>query len=150
MKDFSKFFVISGCGWLLDVLTTMALVQAGMSPFLASMTGAGLAVTFVYVASLSAVFQICGFSGLRGYGPYILWQVFSISVASVLVSLLAFLIEPALLRATQSGLFTGTDFLPNPLSLATGISKALVTPLTLAANFLFMRWLTGRMRRSPQ
>jgi len=134
----SKFTLVSGCGWLIDVWLTMGLVALGVSPFWASLVGAFTAVTFVYVVALKAVFSVSGRFGARGFPAYVLWQCVAISIASLLVAWIALRLEPIVAAA-------GPD-VPNPLSLGSGIAKAIVTPVTLLANFLFMRWLTSWLR----
>ena len=129
---FLTFAIISGLGWLIDVGVTIGLVQFGISPFIASFFGATIAVSFVYVASRLIVFHLNQLGSATDYAIYIVWQIFAITVASFLVAMIGNLLAP----------HAGT------LTIATGAGKVLVTPLTLAANYLFMRWLTGR-RETP-
>lgn len=138
IRGFVRFAAVSGCGWLMDVGLTMGLVQLGIPPFWASLVGAGVAVTFVYVVSLHAIFGVNGALGARGFPAYVIWQLFAISAASLLVAWLAHLLVPLAERLPAQG--------ADPLSLASGAAKALVTPLTLLANFLFIKWLTLRLR----
>lgn len=148
MADFGKFFIISGIGWLLDVVLTMGLVQLGYGPFVASLVGAGTAVTFVYIVSLFAVFNVGRIGGLRGYAFYVLWQIFAIAVASALVSFISYLLEPLLEELVNEHAGGISAYFPTALSLASGLAKFIVTPLTLIANFLFMRWLTASLHVS--
>lgn len=129
---FLTFAIISGLGWLIDVGVTMGLVQFGMTPFIASFAGAAIAVSFVYVVSRLVVFQINQLGSVTDYTIYVVWQIFAITVASFLVAMIGGVLAPHV----------------GALALATGVGKVLVTPLTLAANYLFMRWLTQR-RRTP-
>jgi len=129
---------------MLDIVLTMLLVWIGVSPFFSSFAGAGAAVTFVYAASLSSVFRASNLDRLSGYLAYILWQLFAISIASTLIAGLALLIEPLWTPTIQNtDEFTGRGD-KEALSIATGVSKLMITPITLSANFFFMRWLTGR------
>lgn len=133
------FATVSGTGWLIDVVLTVALVHFGSPPFFASLVGSVVAVTFVYIVSLRAVFTIDGRLGARAFPLYVIWQVFSISVSAVLVAVLAHLIAPWLAAVSpEASLIEITD----PLPVASGLAKALVTPITLAANFLFFHWLS--------
>lgn len=116
----------------------MGLVALGTPPFWASLVGAFTAVTFVYIVSLKSVFSVSGKFGARGFPAYILWQCVAIFIASLLVAWIARGLEPIVAA-------TGPD-VSSPLSLSSGIAKALVTPLTLLANFIFMRWLTSWLR----
>lgn len=140
-ESFTGFAAVSGAGWLCDVALTMALVQMGAHPFWASVAGAGTAVTFVYVVSLRAIFAVGGGPGARGFPFYVLWQICAISAASILVALLAAGLEPLAAEIFDRIGTGGTD----ALTWASGAAKALVTPLTLLANFLFMRILTKRL-----
>ncbi len=142
-RSFLRFAVVSGVGWLIDVGTTMALVEVGASPFWASLVGAATAVTFVYFVALRSVFQVDERLGARGFPPYVVWQVCAISAASVLVSVLAGWLAPVSAAMLER---LGSDASFDPLTWAAGAAKALVTPLTLLANFLFMRWLTVRIQ----
>ena len=142
MKGFYGFALVSGCGWLIDVGLTMFLVSLGTPPFWASIAGAGVAVTFVYVVSVHAIFDAGGKVGVGGFPYYVVWQVCAIAAASALVALLTHGLLP-LAAGTLDRLshenHTGV------LTMAAGAAKALVTPLTLVANFLFIKWLTLRL-----
>ncbi|WP_085790022.1 GtrA family protein [Roseivivax jejudonensis] len=136
-SNFLVFAIVSGCGWLLDVGLTMGLVQLGASPFWSSMIGAAVAVSFVYVVSLNRIFSVEGALGARGFPAYLIWQAVAIFIASALVAWLSHALLPmAAALPVQAA---------DPLALASGAAKALVTPITLLANFLFMRWLTRRL-----
>ena len=137
-EGFLTFTLISGLGWLIDVAVTIGLVDFGASPFVASFVGAGTAVTFVYIVSRFTVFSAQKLGSVNDYAIYAVWQVVAITVASLLVAGIAYLLEPI------AGRLGFAQRLPDALALATGAGKVLVTPLTLVANFLFMRWLTGR------
>ena len=134
-QGFVTFTVISGLGWTLDVLTTMLLVQWGAAPFFASICGASAAVLFVYITSRLVLFTQNDLGDSRSFFLYVGWQVVAISAAAALVAWLAFTLEAPL---------TARITIPNvdALTLSSGVAKALVTPLTLIANFVFLRWLT--------
>lgn len=136
---FLTFAIISGLGWLIDVSSAVGLVQLGLSPFVASFVGAGLAVTFVFVVSRWVIFQAQEARRANDFAIYVAWQIFAITVASLLVAAIAHLLAPL-----ASRLIAATAVLPDPLAAATGAGKVIVTPLTLVANFLFMRWLSQR------
>ncbi|MEM9349083.1 MAG: GtrA family protein [Pseudomonadota bacterium] len=131
---FVAFALVSGTGFVIDVALTMGLVAAGLSPFWASLIGAGTAVTFVYVTSRLGIFGDRKVGPAQDYALYILWQVAAVTAASLAVAALAFALLPL-----APGLTDG-----DPLALTSGAAKVLVTPLTLTANYLFMRWLTQR------
>jgi hypothetical protein len=99
----------------------------------------------VYVVSRLSLLGDRRIGRAQDFGLYIVWQGVAISVASVLVAIIAHLAEPAM---ASLGAVTGPgggDIAP--ITLASGLAKAVVTPLTLLANFLFMKWLTGK--RTP-
>ncbi len=140
--SFLSFSVVSGGGWLIDVAIAVLLVGYGFSPFIASVVGAGTAVTFVYILSRLVIFSRQKLGTLNDYAIYALWQVFAILAASFLVALIAFFAEPFASQIMFAGNNLSKDML-DPLAIATGIGKLLVTPFTLAANFLFIRWLAN-------
>ncbi|WP_120500938.1 GtrA family protein [Roseovarius sp. EL26] len=134
---FVIFAIISGSGWVIDVAATMMIIQSGVTPFVASLIGSGLAVTIVYFMSRLFVFSRRRLGTPQNYILYLGWQFCAISVASGLVAGIAFGTEAYL---TNLSTILGTE----ALTLAAGLGKILVTPLTLFANFVFMKWLTQR------
>lgn len=145
-RRFLGFALVSGLGWLLDVGSTAALVNVGIAPFAASFAGALAAVTFVYVISRLAVFDQARLGRVSDWALYSVWQLFAISVASLLVAALAYLLEPAAGHLAAVWTDRLGPNVPVPLALATGAAKVVVTPLTLTANFFFMKWLVQRGR----
>ncbi len=113
------FGVVSGLGWLLDFGIFTALLSAGATPFLANAAGAACAVTWVYAASVRRVFRYHGRFLVAKFLLYALWQVVGVSAAS-----------------------WGVDRLVHAGGLTPIWAKIAVTPLTFAANYLFMAWLT--------
>ncbi len=132
---FVTFAAISGAGWAVDVVGTMALVQIGLSPFVASICGSGVAVTCVYVVSRFVLFSNQRLGTPQQYLLYVVWQIAAIAAASLLVSWIAFASAPAV---GGLSVILGMD----ALTMAVGAGKILVTPVTLCANFAFMTWLT--------
>lgn len=143
LRTFLRFAAVSGTGWLIDVCLTVILVAIGAAPLFGSLIGSAVAVTFVYTVSLRSVFSIDGRLGVRAFPLYLVWQVFSITAASFLVAFLAYLLVPWVSELSQSATWVGAG---DPLATASGLSKGLVTPVTLAANFLFFQWLTNFLR----
>lgn len=148
MQRFSVFTLISGTGWLIDLGLTMGLVMAGMGPFLASMAGSLTAVSFVFIVSQVMVFDTNGQVRTDQYGFYLVWHAMTIPLASMVVAVLArwFELPLAQLLAWAGSWLPGwiAAWLPGTLALAAGIAKAAITPVTLTANFFFMRWLVER------
>lgn len=135
-NGFYGFAVVSGFGWVLDLSLTMGTVHLGLSPFLGSLIGAATAVIFVYVVSRTLLLGDGSLGVVQDFGLYVVWQIVAITVASGLVAVLAHVFEApmaSVMAASQA----------DPLVLASGLAKALVTPLTLLANFFFLHWLTG-------
>lgn len=145
-RGFRGFAVISGLGWLLDVCLTMGLVQLGVPPFAASLVGAASAVSFVYAASRLMLLGDGRIGRAQDFGIYAAWQVCAISAASALVALIARAADPFVASLGLPTLLETRGV--ETLSVAAGFAKALVTPLTLGANFVFMKWLTEHRGRS--
>jgi len=134
---FLTFALISGTGWVLDLVVTVVLVNAGLAPFWASLIGAALAVTFVYFMSRVMVFETSNLGQSIDYVFYMGWQVVAITLASYAVAKLSYALEPIVAARRDMTL-------SEALAIASGIGKVLVTPVTLIANFLFLRWLSNR------
>ena len=138
------FFVVSGLGWIIDVCLTTFLVSIDFSPFTNSCIGAGSAVTFVYVISRLIVFRDSETERSYDFMRYAIWQVCAITAASLLVASSADLLTAPATRFTTV-LSDGYGWQTyDGRALATGASKILITPLTLSANSVIMRWLTQR------
>lgn len=136
---FASFALISAAGWCLDIATTVLCVMLGASPFFAAAMGAVLAVSFVYLISRYILFSHRRLGTWSDYALYLSYQIVAIALASLAVSGLARALEPLV-----------TGFSMEPLALASGLGKALVTPATLIANFLFMKWLTNPARTGSE
>jgi len=118
----SRFALISGLGWLIDFSVFSSLCYL-LPVYAANLIGASLAVLFVFYASLRPVFMYAGQQTSRKLFQYIAYQVVAIWLASLLID-------------TLSVVLSGMPWAPL-------MAKIAVTPLTFAANFLFMRWLSG-------
>jgi len=133
-KSFLGFALIAGIGWLLDLLCFALLVKLStVPPVLANMISSYVGVTFVWFASLRAVFKV---GGLRNQLYLILYwgyQFLSISLYSWLIQYVA----KALFDAEMWGLALSSMLL---------IAKIAVTPVNLVTNFIFMKYLTGFMK----
>jgi len=125
------FVIISGLGWLLDISLMLLLVQLGVHLFVANSISAFCAVTFVFFLARSQVFKDAPVHSLnRTIVIYWLWQVVAINAASGLIVLV------------DMGLFFISYKYFSPLAQAAEpLAKILVTPVTLAANFIFIKWL---------
>lgn len=137
----SKFTLISGGGWLLDLGVMLGLVAMGASSFGANCAGAVCGVSFVFLMAQRRVFTEThgGRINWRLLLPYLLWQTLAILLASGLVHFLAQLMTggaTALIARLGLGLSAAVA--------AAGAAKILVTPVTLYANFLVFGWLAER------
>ncbi len=132
---FLRFGALSGLGWVLDFGTFTILVKflalsGPVSNFLSSYVG----ITFVYFASLRAVFQQSGRRTSRYLPVYWGFQLISIMIYSFLLRLVVGALSAA----------------PMPLAAIGGeeiAAKIIITPLNLITNFAFMRFLTRQMHR---
>lgn len=135
---FAGFALISGIGWSLDFMVMAGLAQLGVPIFWANMIGAFCAVTLVFFASNYCIFRNTkGRSTLFLLTAYWVWQVVAITAASALIATISsILIE---LWPQDHAFLLGTELRPEAISGMA--SKALVTPATLIANFLFLHLL---------
>ena len=142
LKRFSGFTIISGFGWLLDFAVMASLVQAGLPVFAANFIGAFCGVTFVFFVAGKRIFQKAeGRSTGRLLLLYWIWQAVAVTVASAATAALAALLGQLTGPALEA---IPIPFIGGEVALRTvlGVSaKILVTPATLVANFLFMRFL---------
>ncbi len=130
----SRFTILSGIGWMIDVSLTLGLVSAGLAVVFANAIGATAAVTFVYITAQRHVFRLNPgrLSASERFGAYVLYQVVAITVASVLIGAVAWILAGVLAELSPT--------------LIAAIAKIVITPLTLYSNFLFMGWLLeGRL-----
>ncbi|MEO0821826.1 MAG: hypothetical protein AAF074_15540 [Pseudomonadota bacterium] len=143
----SRFTVISGIGWLIDLSLMLGLVALGLGAFEANLVGAFCGVSFVFVAAQRRVFVAAGGVRLGMLAAYLAWHAIAITAASALIGLIAGALAgpAAALRDALAALLPG-PLVPGAPLIAAGAAKALVTPLTLYANFLVMgRLLEGRV-----
>lgn len=137
----SKFTLISGAGWALDLLVLLGLVAIGLPAFGANIAGALCGTGLVFCFAQQRVFTQGSGGRIRWrlLLPYLLWQCLAILAASGLVHLLAPPLSPA-----AAGLLSWSGLaVPLPV-LAAALAKIAVTPVTLYANFLFFGWLAER------
>ncbi|SEO20857.1 GtrA-like protein [Duganella sp. CF517] len=132
LRAFLGFLLLSGLGWLCDMLTYTALVRlAGMAPFGANVVSSYVGVSFVWFTSLGMVFRRSGAGAGRFLALYWCYQFVSIMAYSQLLQMVAALLADR----------TGVAALHGALA-----AKIVVTPFNLVTNFLFMKTLTRFMR----
>jgi putative flippase GtrA len=137
MKLFLGFVMVSGVGWLLDLLsytglTQIAGVPAGYANFISSMVG----VTYVWIVALSRLFGKGNFGKSIFLPIYWAYQAVSILAYSILI---AFAVT-----AELSAWLSQLSHLPPAL-----IAKILLTAPNLITNFVFMSFLTKFMNSAP-
>lgn len=125
----SRFTLLSGIGWTIDVGLTLGLVTIGLPVAIANAVGAATAVSFVYATALRHVFQSrpSRFPGFGRFARYLVYQVFAIAAASALIGALAEGLSLVFVAATATQ--------------SAAAAKVVVTPLTLYSNYVFMSWL---------
>lgn len=131
-RTFLSFLLLSGLGWLCDMLTYTALVRlGGIAPFGANVVSSYVGVSFVWFTSLGSVFRRSGAGSGRFLLLYWCYQFVSIMAYSQLLQLAAAVL------ASQSGVLAQHSALA---------AKIIITPFNLVTNFLFMKVLTRHMR----
>lgn len=131
---FLGFAALSGVGWLCDFLTFAFLVKFLAVPgSVANFVSSYVGVTFVWIFSLHAVFEVGGPRKNIFLLVYWAFQFFSISAYSALIQ------QGAIhLVRFGPGMFSQSDLLL--------LSKIIVTPFNRLTNFIFMKFLTGYMK----
>jgi putative flippase GtrA len=133
MKLFMGFLLVSGIGWILDLVSYITLTQvfglpAAYGNFISSMIG----VTYVWAVALKRVFNRGGANGFKFLPVYWGYQTlsglaYSMLISFVIVELISFKVDQVVT-------------LP-----AAVLAKILVTPANLLTNFMFMAILTKFM-----
>jgi putative flippase GtrA len=138
MKLFLGFVLISGVGWLLDIISYAILLQiTGMKSEYANFISSMVGVTYVWFNSLSKLFDRRDY-GRSHYLPiYWGYQGTSILSYSILISIVA-----------TSGFNSKiSEFFGIPLSI---FAKVIITIPNLLTNFIFMSILTKFMKRDTR
>jgi putative flippase GtrA len=138
MAALGRFVGVSGLGWLLDLaLFTVLNFGTNLSHFVANLFSAGVAVTFVFLVSARYIFFYEGRFLLLKLLAYIGFNLVAITAASAAIEIIANI---------MSGLIA--PYVQASYAVSGLLAKIAVTPLTLAANFLFSRFLlTSRAGR---
>lgn len=138
MRLFLAFALISGIGWLLDMVSYVALSQIfGMTPAYANFISSMVGVTYVWTIAISRLFNRRGY-GRSIYLPiYWAYQGVSIAAYSVLISVVA----------ASAINFKVSELLNIPFSF---VAKAIITAPNLLTNFIFMKILTNFMKCVPK
>lgn len=138
MKLFLGFLLISGVGWLLDMVSYAALSQlVGVAPAYANFISSMVGVTYVWIIALNRLFD------RREYGKSIYLPIYwgyqgaSILAYSALISIVG---------ASTINSRIG-DVLGAPHDL---VAKIIITGPNLLTNFIFMTILTRFMKPGDQ
>jgi putative flippase GtrA len=135
---FLKFTLLSGAGWLCDMVTFVLLVNgAGIPAAVANIISSFVGVTFVWFTSVGMIFGRKGARRWNFLAAYWLFQLASILCYS------------QFLHAVM--LHFATPDMPARLAGQAALAaKIFVTPFNLVTNFLFMRFLTRFMEQTTQ
>lgn len=136
------FVAISGTGWLLDTAVFMTLSgPAGWNVVVANIVSSSLGTLLVFTVSSRGIFRRNAGPMPQKVGVLLLFNTVVILVSSVVLGIIAAQLAPAAARL-------GLDATPDSLRFT---AKVLVTPVTLALNFIVVRFLLERFigLRSP-
>jgi len=132
-----RFAVISGIGWLLDVVVLLTIVSLGVKPMIANFVSSGLAVTFVFLASQKTLFMESNHFLVGKFLAYLGWTIVSVTISSALIAALS-----PLFARWLSFIVAHVGFLVRMLNehmigtLGVGAAKVAVTPLTMYTNYV--------------
>lgn len=132
-RVFAGFAMVSGVGWLCDMLTFTILVKLfDAPPFVANFVSSYAGVTFVWFVSLKMVFK----RQSSGRNVFLLaywgFQFVSILAYSEVLHLLAATLREAV---SVPGVAVNADI----------VAKIIITPFNLVTNFVFMKLLVRFM-----
>ncbi len=128
-RTFLPFAAASGLGWLLDMAVFTALVSwTGFSPFVANLVSGCVGMTFAFIVAHERIFRKNETALTRKIAFYIVYSLAAIIAASAAIGALQPLMLPFL----------------NPAAAAVA-AKIIVTPFTLALNFLVARLTSERL-----
>lgn len=132
IRKFLGFALISGAGWLCDLIVFVAALRAfEFAPSVSNLISSYVGLTVVYFTSARFVFLKTDRRRTRFLLAYWTYQALSIVAYSLLIGWLAGLLSGShILQAAQVGL----------------AAKILATPFSLCTNFAFMKALTDRMK----
>ena len=129
------FVAISGAGWLLDTSVFMTLSGPfAWNPIAANIVSGSCGVLLVFTISSRSIFQRNSGSMLQKIGVLLAFNLVVIVASSFVLGAIA----------TQLGLLAGRLQVAVPPAGIRLASKVLVTPVTLALNFLVVRFLLER------
>jgi len=144
-RRFSGFALISGMGWCLDFVIMATLTHSGVPVFWANFFGAFCGVTFVFFIAGKHIFRKAGDRTMATLLLlYWIWQLVAVTAASALTAGLSWSLIALLEHGSAVQVLSEAGI--NIVTLCGVSAKILVTPLTLIANFFFMRFLLETRR----
>lgn len=137
IKQAFHFFIITGLGWIIDVIIFYMLSKFVNIPTMAAnIISSGIAATYVYIFSTKKVFTNSGRYSLKTkYIVFILYQFCLIFISSYIISVIA---------TNLSILFEENNykFLLDNVKL---VAKIINTPITMIVNFIVMKVLIEKL-----
>ena len=133
-----RFVLLSGMGWVLDTVVFLAVVASGQAGvMMANVMGGACGAAFAFLTSNRWVFAGREEGVAARLVVYLAYTVALIFAASALVDLTARFVAAALAWWSMA----------LPHTMVAFIAKCVITPLTLAANFVVARFLIERGNR---
>lgn len=136
IKQFSKFILISGTGWIIDlviyyILSNKLNFSVGISNFISAIP----AITFVFTISTKRVFENNKnkITIKQKYIIYFIYQMLLISLVSIVAQII--------FNKGQQSVFLKYFLIEDNLKL---IIKLLITPITIIINFFVMKILSEK------
>ncbi|QGN56107.1 hypothetical protein GKE62_17710 [Novosphingobium sp. Gsoil 351] len=138
------FTLLSGIGWCIDFVIFNYLVALDHTYFASNLVSAAVAVSFVLITARHWIFRN-HVESLHGVVvKYVLWNVVSVTAASFFVQITASGLEQIDLSGIASATGHVTGMTPNRVTIVSNLSKLLVTPITMYANFLAVGYIVER------
>ena len=138
------FTLISGIGWWLDFLIFNYLVALGYTYAGSNLISAAAAVTFVLITARRWVFRNHAEKLNVVVLKYVLWNVFAVTGASFLIQLIASGLEMIDIAAVVSIVVWDPLTAHQEIAVVANVSKLLVTPITMYANFVMAGYIIER------
>ncbi|NFG60730.1 GtrA family protein [Clostridium sp. CMCC3677] len=137
VKQFFKFILISGTGWIIDFSIYYIITsKLGLYVGVANVISAIPAITFVFIVSTKKIFSNTSskFSLPQKYLIYFLYQIILISLISSLAQVIFNIVS--------------TTTLMNYLFISSNLEmlvKIFITPITMTINFLVIKILSEKL-----
>ena len=136
LKQAFKFFIVSGLGWIVDMVIYIIFTNIGLPIVISNIISASIAATYVYFVSTNKIFENNGkYSLTLKYLIYILRQFCLIFASSYVIMYIS---------NGLSSLFETYNliFLLKNVKI---ISKIVNTPVTMFVNFVVMKNLIEKL-----